>query len=149
MEERYRPILPEELFLTASGRGPSEEELWQGVPPGFHGNRPSGNDFMDLFALLIRKYGRKEIGEYAERMGVSAADLCGAVRAMSGIGAAEWRNRYLVLEAKELLENSSCEIRRISEQLGFSQPSVFSKLFHAYTGKQPFEWRHKRPRGSR
>lgn len=149
MEERYKPVLPEELFLTAFDRPPSEEERWKGAPGEFHGNRPSGNDFMDLFAYLIRKHGRMEIRDYAKRMGVTAADLYAAIRAMSGIGAAEWRNRYLMLEAKELLEETTWEIGRISDRLGFSQPSVFTRLFHDHTGKQPFEWRNKKPRGSR
>lgn len=149
MEEKYKPILPEDLFLTALDRQPTEVELWMGVPSDFHGNRASGNNFMDLFAYLIRKHGRKDIQVYAKLMGVSSADLYGAIRAMSGIGAAEWRNRYLVLEAKELLEKTTWEIRRISARLGFSQPSVFSKLFQTYTQKQPFEWRNNWRRGTR
>lgn len=144
MEEKYKPILPEEVFITAFDRKPTEEELWTGIPPDFNGNRLSGNNFIDLFAFIIRKYGRKDIKDYARLMGVSAEDLYGAIRAMSGLGAAEWRNRYLLLEAQELLEKDTMEICQISKRLGFSQPSVFTKFFISYTGKQPFEWRNKK-----
>lgn len=149
MEEKYKQIRPEDVFITAFKRKPTEEELWQGVPPDFEGNRPSGNNFIDLFAYLVRKHGRKEIKYYAQLMGVSSKDLCGAFRALTGMGAPEWRNQYLILEAKDLLEHSKLRIDQISTHLGFSQPSVFSVLFHTLTGKQPFEWRNNRPRGVR
>lgn len=149
MEEKYKPIRPEDVFITAFDRKPTEEELWMGAPADFKGNRPSGNDFIDLFVYLIRKYGRKDIKDYARMMGVSSNDLYGAISAIGGMGAPEWRNQYLLLAAKDLLENSTMRIDEISAHLGFSQPSVFSKFFHSLTGKQPFEWRNKRPRGAR
>ena len=58
MEETFKRIPPEDVFITVFKRKPTEEELWMGVPPDFDGNRPSGNNLIDLFAYLIRKYGR-------------------------------------------------------------------------------------------
>lgn len=147
MEEKYKPIRPEDVFITASGRQPTEEELWLGVSRDFNGNRPSGNNFIDLFAYIIRKYGRKDIKAYARLMGVTYGGLCGAIRALGGMRASEWRNQYLLLEAKDLLEKSSMEIGDISKLLGFTQPSVFSKFFRSLTKKQPYEWRNEKKRG--
>lgn len=149
MEEKYKPIRPEDVFITVFDRKPTEEELWLGVNPDFNGNRPSGNNFIDLFAHIIRKYGRKDIHVYARLMGVSPENLSAAICALGGMGAAEWRNKYLLLEAIELLEKTTLEIKEVSRRLGFTQISVFSKFFHSLTGKQPFEWRNKRPRGAR
>ena len=59
MEETFKRIPPEDVFITVFKRKPTEEELWMGVPPDFDGNRPSGNNLIDLFAYLIRKYGRR------------------------------------------------------------------------------------------
>lgn len=146
MEEKYKPIRPEDVFITVFDRAPTEEELWQGIPPDFRGNRPSGNNFIDLFAHIIRKYGRKDIRAYARLMGLSPDNLSGAIRALGGMGAAEWRNRYLLLEAKELLEKTPLEFGEISKQLGFSQLSVFSTFFSSMTKKSPFEWRNGRKR---
>ena len=65
MEETFKRIPPEDVFITVFKRKPTEEELWMGVPPDFDGNRPSGNNLIDLFAYLIRKYGRMDTSEYA------------------------------------------------------------------------------------
>ncbi|RHJ81545.1 helix-turn-helix domain-containing protein [Parabacteroides sp. AM08-6] len=141
MEEKYKQIIPEDVFITTADRKPTEEERWLGVTDDFNGNRPTGNNFVDLFAYLIRKYGRKDTCFYARIMGVKTEDLNMAIRAMSGISGWEWRNRYLLLEAKELLEESNMQINDISAKLGFSQPSVFTKFFQANTHSQPWEWR--------
>ena len=68
MEETFKRIPPEDVFITVFKRKPTEEELWMGVPPDFDGNRPSGNNLIDLFAYLIRKYGRMDTSEYARIM---------------------------------------------------------------------------------
>ena len=41
MEETFKRIPPEDVFITVFKRKPTEEELWMGVPPDFDGNRPS------------------------------------------------------------------------------------------------------------
>ena len=48
MEETFKRIPPEDVFITVFKRKPTEEELWMGVPPDFDGNRPSGNNLIDL-----------------------------------------------------------------------------------------------------
>ena len=147
---KYKKILPEDVYVTASDREATEEELWQGIPRDFHGNRPSGNDFMDTFACLVRVLKHVEISVYAKEMGVSTSDLGGAVRAMSGITAVQWRDRYLVLIAREYLEKTSMPIGQIGVCIGFNSPECFSRFFKLHTGKQPFEyrstWDYTRPR---
>ena len=46
MEETFKRIPPEDVFITVFKRKPTEEELWMGVPPDFDGNRPSGNNLI-------------------------------------------------------------------------------------------------------
>ena len=99
MEETFKRIPPEDVFITVFKRKPTEEELWMGVPPDFDGNRPSGNNLIDLFAYLIRKYGRMDTSEYARIMQLKTSELRGAILAIGGMSAMEWRNRYLLLEA--------------------------------------------------
>ena len=38
MEETFKRIPPEDVFITVFKRKPTEEELWMGVPPDFDGN---------------------------------------------------------------------------------------------------------------
>ena len=51
MEETFKRIPPEDVFITVFKRKPTEEELWMGVPPDFDGNRPSGNNLHVLATL--------------------------------------------------------------------------------------------------
>lgn len=77
MEETFKRIPPEDVFITVFKRKPTEEELWMGVPPDFDGNRPSGNNLIDLFAYLIRKYGRMDTSEYAPHNALKTSELRG------------------------------------------------------------------------
>ena len=147
MEETFKRIPPEDVFITVFKRKPTEEELWMGVPPDFDGNRPSGNNLIDLFAYLIRKYGRMDTSEYARIMQLKTSELRGAILAIGGMSAMEWRNRYLLLEAQELMERTDMSITAIAAKLGFSQPSVFSKFFRTLTKSQPWEWRREKKTG--
>ena len=139
MEETFKRIPPEDVFITVFKRKPTEEELWMGVPPDFDGNRP------------IRKYGRMDTSEYARIMQLKTSELRGAILAIGGMSAMEWRNRYLLLEAQELMERTDMSITAIAAKLGFSQPSVFSKFFRTLTKSQPWEWRveKKKPGSNR
>ena len=128
MEETFKRIPPEDVFITVFKRKPTEEELWMGVPPDFDGNRPSGNNLIDLFAYLIRKYGRMDTSEYARIMQLKTSELRGAILAIGDMS-----------------------ITAIAAKLGFSQPSVFSKFFRTLTKSQPWEWRieKKKPGSNR
>lgn len=46
-------------------------------------------------------------------------------------------------EAKELLLFSSMSINEISEQIGFTDSSYFSRIFRKYTGYSPTSWRSR------
>lgn len=144
MEEKYKKIVPEDIFITIFKREPTEEELWTGASRKYPGHYDSGNDFMDLFAGLIRRHKHKSTLFYAKRMGVTGLELNMAIRAMSGIGAAEWINRYLMLAAKEILEHSNYSISEIAKALDFSQLSVFTKMFTDRFNMSPSEYRLKK-----
>lgn len=141
MEEKYKKITPEDIFITIFDREPTEAERWMGVLSSCPGHRPSGNNFMDLFAHLLRTYGKKDAKFYAARMGVDAIDFNGAVSAMSGMPVRDWINRYLELAACEMLEKSDIRITEIHKRLGFSAPSAFTTFFKEQTGETPYSWR--------
>ena len=103
MEETFKRIPPEDVFITVFKRKPTEEELWMGVPPDFDGNRPSGNNLIDLFAYLIRKYGRMDTSEYARIMQLKTSELRGGPVSGSHFGK----------------EPEHKEIREVREQIFF------------------------------
>lgn len=141
MEEKYKKILPEDIFITIIKREPTEAELWMGASRECPGHRKSGNDFMDLFAGLVRRYRHQRPQFYAKRMGVTGMELNMAIHAMSGICATEWISRYLMLAAKEILVDTNYSISEIAGILKISQLSVFTKMFTERCKMPPSEYR--------
>ena len=143
MDNNYRKIVPEDVFVSIFDREATEEELWMGLPRNFKGNRPSGNDFIDLFARLVRQYQSRSIEFYAKIMGVEKLDFRYAIRAMTGMSPVEWRDRYTMLSAKELLRTTEQGVGDIARRMGFGSTSAFSRFFsqHAHNAK----WRSSCP----
>lgn len=79
-------------------------------------------------------------GLVAERLGVSERTLH---RKLAADGE-NFRNvlaKVLQQRAKELLSNTSLTIEQISELLGYSETSSFSRAFQRWTGKSPLSFR--------
>ncbi|MEU7145090.1 helix-turn-helix transcriptional regulator [Nocardia sp. NPDC046473] len=79
--------------------------------------------------------------DYANTLGYSARTLSCATPA-AGVGAKEFIDRRLILEAKRLLAHSDQTAARIADRLGFSSATHFSKYFHQRTGQTPIAFRN-------
>lgn len=145
-DERYRKITPEQLFITILEREPTEAERWMGVESGCTGHRPTGNNFIDLFARLVRKYGKQDGAFYARKMGVERDDLYRSIIAMTGMSLPEWVGRYLLLAATELLEQTDLPITAVANRLGFSIQN-FTDFFKKHRKVSPKQWRRQQRRG--
>ena len=140
METAFKKILPADVFVSVYKRKQPDGEWWTETIVNAAGNKPSGNEFIDIFASLLRKHQKKYVSFYAKQMGVSAEQLSQYIKIMSGITAQEWLNDYLNLEAREMLERSDTKIHEIARFLGFSQ-SAFSQFFLRQNKCSPYEWR--------
>lgn len=139
MEEKYKPIKPADVYY-----GFIEDEeyaigLWSGKVINEYGNCDSGNNFIDLFAALVRKYGHLPVKSYAAKMGVKPRHFSGAIIAMTGMEAREWISEYLNLAACELIEKTDWSLTEIARKLNFS-PVAFTRFFYAMNKCQPYEW---------
>ncbi|KUN09357.1 transcriptional regulator [Streptomyces yokosukanensis] len=83
----------------------------------------------------------RQVEDYAEALGYSARTLSRATLAAAGLGAKEFIDRRVVLEAKRLLAHSDRTAARIAVHLGFSSATHFSKYFHQRTGQTPIAFR--------
>ncbi|WP_406397961.1 helix-turn-helix transcriptional regulator [Streptomyces sp. NBC_00879] len=83
----------------------------------------------------------RRLDDYAHALGYSARTLSRATLAAAGVGAKEFIDRRVVLEAKRLLAHSDLPAVRIAAQLGFSSATNFSKYFHQRTGQTPIAFR--------
>ena len=141
MDNKYKKILPEEVFITYFKREPSEAEQLIGVSAvEFNGNRLTENDFMNLFARLLHEHGHKTIKFYAGIMGVKPKELQICIKAMSGILANEWVWRYLHLASRELLRETEMSMGEVAKALGFSSLNTFTRYFHRMEGVFPREY---------
>ena len=83
----------------------------------------------------------RRVEDYAEALGYSARTLSRATLASAGLGAKEFIDRRVVLEAKRLLAHSDRTAARIADRLGFSSATHFNKYFHQRTGQTPIAFR--------
>jgi len=143
MDTKYKKIRPADLYLSIVGDNkPSEVDLWTGNVPNQWGNRASGNDFIDLFAGLIRRYGLISAKFYAKKLGVEYRSLLGAIQAMCGMGAIDFIHEYLNLMACELIEKTELSITEVSKKIGCTSPVTFCRFFKHMNKCQPMEYRN-------
>lgn len=101
------------------------------------------------FSSLLDEY----IAKKAEREGLPTvayfADKCcyspkyfgELVKTEMGKTAKEFINERVLRSAKQLLEDESLTITRVSERLGFEYPQHFVRFFKAQTGRTPSDYR--------
>ena len=93
------------------------------------------------FALLISRYHHYPVYYFAEKLGMTSAELNNKCKSHSGISAAEWISQYVLLEAKDLLIKTRLRPSRIAVMLNFSNYDTFARWFRRHTGELPGNWR--------
>ncbi|MEU2226649.1 helix-turn-helix transcriptional regulator [Streptomyces sp. NPDC018347] len=83
----------------------------------------------------------RRVEDYAGALGYSARTLSRATLATAGLGAKEFIDRRVVLEAKRLLAHTDQTAARIADHLGFPSATHFGKYFHQRTGQTPIAFR--------
>jgi signal transduction histidine kinase/DNA-binding response OmpR family regulator len=84
--------------------------------------------------------------EIASHVGISADYLTDCFRQELGITPVTYLNRYRLLQARELLENTDLKITQIALAVGFSESAHFTRTFQREVGVSPRAYRQgKRP----
>ena len=89
--------------------------------------------------------GQPTVAWCATQFRLSANYFGEIVRREIHITAQEFIQQKIIAAAIRLLEDTTMTVNAISEELGFSYPNLFSRMFKHYTGHTPFDWRHKSP----
>lgn len=98
--------------------------------------------YLRFRAAVERDFARtRRVEDFARALGYSPRTLARATLATAGVGAKEFIDRRVVLEAKRLLAHSDHSAARIADRLGFPSPTHFSKYFHQRTGTTPIAFR--------
>jgi AraC family transcriptional activator of pobA len=83
------------------------------------------------------------IRDYAQMLGVTTSHLSDSMRLETGLTAGELIRARLILEAKRLLLHSELTIAEIGYELGFGDPSYFSRFVRREIKTSPAEFRDR------
>lgn len=106
----------------------------------------SNADFLSKeFLGLVKENFRKErqLQFYADKLCITPRYLSRVVKECTNSSAAEWIERYVILEARALLKSTNMTIQQISDELNFPSQTFFGKYFKRRMGVSPKEYRRK------
>lgn len=97
------------------------------------------------FLVLVKENFRQErqLQFYADKLCITPRYLSRVVKEITNSSAAEWIERYVVLEARALLKSTNMTIQQISDELNFPSQTFFGKYFKRRMGVSPKEYRRK------
>ena len=95
------------------------------------------------FLELVKENFRKErqLKFYADALCITPRYLSRVVKECTGSSAADWIERYVVLEARALLKSTTMTIQQISDELNFPSQTLFGKYFKRRVGMSPKDYR--------
>lgn len=100
-------------------------------------------DIYNAFMHLLPNHYRvaHDVTFYADRLHISTRYLSQITHAAVEKSPKQIIAGYLLLEARQLLENSRLSVKEISDTLGFSSSALFCKFFKQWQGVTPNEYR--------
>lgn len=106
--------------------------------------RPSNNENLikQVKQLILEKYSQKlTLEELAKTVYISPYYLSHLFKEQEGISVMDYLTRVRIEKAKTLLRNQRYNIYEISEIIGYSEPSYFSRVFRKKEGRTPSQFR--------
>jgi len=96
----------------------------------------------DFLGLVEQFYGDNlPIGFYAEKLNITTTYLNRLVNEFYDKSVSDFINERVLLEAKRIIRFSSKSVKEISFELGFEDPSYFSRFFKKHVGATPVQYR--------
>jgi AraC-like DNA-binding protein len=95
------------------------------------------------FKRIVENHFREwhQVKNYAENLNVTPSYLNDVIKLAIGISAKDFIQNRLILEAKRMSVFTDKSIKEIGFELGFEDPSHFSKFFKTCTGKSFMEFK--------
>ncbi len=137
-------LADELLALAAASTGgvdPLFEALAEALVRSLGGNAaaPGDDRRLALFRHLVETHlaEHRPLAFYAQSMGLTVRTLTRLTQSRLGAPPQVLINRRLALEAQRRLRFTGVTIARIAEDLGFADPSWFSRFYLRMTGQRP------------
>ncbi|AJH15113.1 helix-turn-helix domain-containing protein [Myroides profundi] len=120
-------------------------EKYQDVPNTKNQTKNRTHEIIDNFYSLVSKYAHKQrnVQFYADKLHLSTQYLSSFLKQNTGRSTLQWIDHVLILHAKTLLKSSSLSIKEISNELEFTDTSVFCRYFKRNTGMSPKLYREE------
>lgn len=100
--------------------------------------------FARFIKLLEDHYtSERRVGWYADQLCITPKYLSETVKQVSRCTPNEWIDRYVTLEIRVLLKNTTKSIKEIARQLNFPNQSFLGKYFKEHVGVSPSEYRQR------
>jgi len=87
---------------------------------------------------------RRSLAAYARDLGTTPSTLARACQTVLGKSPGDWLLDRVVLEAMRSLTYSTATVGQIADDLGFSDPAYFARLFKTRTGMTASQFRSER-----
>lgn len=102
-------------------------------------------EYLNGFIQLVEENYRQhvKVEDLAHRLGISVSHLNGTCRELAGQPALQIMHERQLLEAKRMLTYTSMTIYEMSDLLGFSDPTNFTRLFRRRVGISPKAFRDR------
>lgn len=99
------------------------------------------NRFMKILSENYLK--EREVKFYADKMSLTPRYLTTTIRKVSGFTVSEWISRFVIKDAKYLLDHTLMTVQQIAYELNFPNQSFFGKFFKKHTGMSPGAYRSR------
>ncbi len=110
-----------------------------GPEPGEAGNHPHIERFRQLVEAHYREH--RDLDFYADALGLTRRSLSRLTADRLGCSPITVLHRRLATEARRLLRYTGASAAQIAAELGFDDPSYFSRFYLRMTGRRPGEER--------
>lgn len=134
-QRHYRPVLERVLAVLVLRLSQRTAPVGSPAPDPWE-------TFVDFRDAVERDFTRtRRLADYARALGYSPRTLPRATLAGAGVGAKEFIDRRVILEAERLLTHGDQPASRIAAQLSFTSATDFSTYFDQRTGQSPITFR--------
>ncbi|MEW7289304.1 helix-turn-helix domain-containing protein [Aquimarina sp. 2304DJ70-9] len=100
-------------------------------------------DLESVFRSDALKNGDLQVAAFAEAQQLHPAYFSTVIKTKTDKSANRWIQDKIIIEAQALLSKSSTAVKEIAYQLGFNEPTHFSKFFKKQTGLTPNQYRNQ------
>ncbi len=138
----YRIQILQSFLLSLLFKSKSLQEEKDNTPIKFSKKQELVFRFQNLVSNCYLT--KKQVGDYANKLFVSANTLNQNVKEITGKTAKEIIAEKIIQEAKKLLQYSSDDITQIAFHLGYEEPTHFIRFFKNQTKTTPKEYRNSK-----